>query len=59
MHGMILHAMIAGSDADEEKVKQETQATLLCFPFEQPDTPGTCFFTGTPNSETAIFAKAY
>ncbi|KAK9801960.1 hypothetical protein WJX73_001837 [Symbiochloris irregularis] len=49
----------AGNDADEEKVKQETQATLRCFPFDQPADRGTCFYTGSSNAETAIFAKAY
>ena len=50
---------VAGSDADEEQVKQDTQATLRCFPFDQPEARGTCFFTGASDAETAIFAKAY
>ena len=40
-------------------MKEETQATLRCFPFTQPEQPGPCFFTGQPDAETAIFAKAY
>lgn len=49
----------SGSDEDEVRVKEETSATLRCFPFEQPSAPGTCFLTGNDASEVAIFAKAY
>lgn len=48
-----------GSDDDERKVKEETSATLRCIPFQQPEGAGTCFFTGKPAREVAIFAKAY
>jgi prolyl-tRNA synthetase len=40
-------------------VKEETGATLRCFPFEQPQHSGSCFFTGQPAKEVAIFAKSY
>lgn len=49
----------AGSDAQETQIKEETQATLRCFPFEQPAGPHTCFMTGAPAAEVAIFAKSY
>eukprot|EP00873_Tetraselmis_striata_P010595 jgi/Tetstr1/430859/TSEL_002001.t1 len=49
----------AGSDADEKRVKEETQATLRCFPFEQPAGPYTCFLTGGTAERVALFAKAY
>ncbi|GAP63418.1 prolyl-tRNA synthetase [Ardenticatena maritima] len=49
----------AGSDDDERRVKEETGATLRCFPFEQPGEPGVCFMTGQEATEVAIFAKAY
>lgn len=35
------------------------QATLRCFPFDQPAGPHTCLMTGQPAKEVAIFAKAY
>lgn len=41
------------------QVKEDTSATLRCIPFDQPQHSGTCFFTGQPASEVAIFAKAY
>ncbi|KAI3720705.1 hypothetical protein L2E82_31697 [Cichorium intybus] len=48
-----------GSDEDELKVKEETGATIRCFPFEQPQGPKKCLMTGTPADEVAIFAKSY
>mmetsp|Transcript_17617 Transcript_17617/g.52918 ORF Transcript_17617/g.52918 Transcript_17617/m.52918 type:complete len:554 (-) Transcript_17617:904-2565(-) len=50
----------AGSDDDERAVKEQTQATLRCLPFDQPASPGPCFYTGAETgTEIAIFAKAY
>ncbi|XP_071701987.1 proline--tRNA ligase, chloroplastic/mitochondrial-like [Rutidosis leptorrhynchoides] len=48
-----------GSDEDELKIKEETGATLRCFPFDQPLGPKKCFMTGGPADEVAIFAKSY
>jgi len=48
-----------GSDEDEMRVKDETQATLRCFPFDQPGGGGACLLTGKPADEVALFAKAY
>ena len=49
----------AGSDDDELFIKEETQATLRCYPFDQPHGPFKCFMTGKPADEVAIFAKSY
>ena len=49
----------AGSDDDERRVKEETGATIRCFPFDQPQEKGSCLMTGAPASEVALFAKAY
>ncbi|XP_062187132.1 proline--tRNA ligase, chloroplastic/mitochondrial-like isoform X2 [Phragmites australis] len=49
----------SASDADELKVKEETSATIRCFPFEQPEGTKKCFMTGNPAEEVAIFAKSY
>jgi prolyl-tRNA synthetase len=49
----------AGSDDQEKQIKEETQATLRCFPFDQPAGPHTCFMTGQPAAEVALFAKSY
>lgn len=49
----------AGSDENEARVKEDTGATIRCFPFEQPQHSHKCFFTGSEASEVAIFAKSY
>ncbi|MBN1221318.1 MAG: proline--tRNA ligase [Anaerolineae bacterium] len=49
----------AGSDADEQRVQEETKATLRCFPLDQPGGSGTCFFTGQPAERMAVFGRAY
>ena len=48
-----------GSDEDEQRVKDDTGATIRCFPFEQPDGDGQCVVTGRPADRVALFAKAY
>ncbi|MEZ4237572.1 MAG: proline--tRNA ligase [Myxococcota bacterium] len=49
-----------GDDADEDKVKADTRATLRCYPSEQGPVDGlTCPLTGKPAREWAIFARAY
>lgn len=49
----------SASDDDERQVKDDTGATLRCFPLEQPDADGTCFYSGQPAEKVALFAKAY
>lgn len=49
----------AGSDEDETRIKQETKATIRCFPLEQPTGSGSCFFTGKPANKVAIFGRSY
>ncbi len=48
-----------GSDDDELAVKDETGATIRCFPFEQPDAQGECVYSGRTAEKVALFAKAY
>lgn len=49
----------SASDEEEKRVKEETQATIRCFPFDQPPGPHTCLMTGEPADEVCIFAKSY
>ncbi|KAL6008260.1 Proline--tRNA ligase, chloroplastic/mitochondrial [Asimina triloba] len=49
----------SASEAEELRVKEETGATIRCFPFGQPPGPKTCFMTGNSADEVAIFAKSY
>jgi prolyl-tRNA synthetase len=48
-----------GTNEDELRVKEETRATLRCFPLEQPDGTGRCFYTGRTATRVAIFGRAY
>ena len=48
-----------GTDDDELTVKDETGATIRCFPFDQPTEPGKCIFSGRNTERVALFAKAY
>jgi len=47
-------------DADAEaKVKEDTKATLRCFPLDQQDEEGICVATGKKTKSRALFAVAY
>jgi len=48
-----------GSAACEEKIKDETKATMRCIPLDQAGGQGRCVFCAQPAREKAIFAKAY
>ncbi len=54
-----VRAWWAGSREDEEKIQEETKATIRCIPLEQPGGTGKCCYTGEPADKIAIFAKAY
>jgi prolyl-tRNA synthetase len=49
----------AGSSADEQCLQDETRATIRVIPFEQPEKPGRCVYTGRETSQQVIFARAY
>ncbi|OYT70377.1 MAG: proline--tRNA ligase [Chloracidobacterium sp. CP2_5A] len=49
----------AGDAALEQRIKEETKATLRCIPLDQPGGTGPCFMTGRPAATQAIFARAY
>jgi prolyl-tRNA synthetase len=44
---------------DELTVKDDTGATLRCYPLAQPDGTGKSFFNGDEAEQVALFAKAY
>ena len=48
-----------GNAECEDKVKEDTQATIRCIPMEQPDSDGACIVCGTQAEEMTIFARAY
>jgi prolyl-tRNA synthetase len=57
--GGFLLAHWDGTAETEEKVKNETKATIRCIPLEGDRTPGACMVTGQPSTQRVIFARAY
>ena len=49
----------AGSGEDEQCVQDETRATIRVIPFDQPERPGRCVYTGQETSQQVIFSRAY
>jgi prolyl-tRNA synthetase len=48
-----------GTDETEEKIKNETKATIRCIPFDNEQEEGVCMVTGKPSRERVVFAKSY
>lgn len=48
-----------GTPETEEKIKNETKATIRCIPLEGDKTPGKCMVTGNTSTQRVIFARAY
>lgn len=48
-----------GTAETEERIKEETKATIRCIPIDQPEEEGACIYSGKPSSKRVLFAKAY
>ena len=48
-----------GTSGTEEKIKNETKATIRCIPLDAKEEPGSCMVTGKPSTKKVLFAKAY
>ncbi len=48
-----------GTTETEEKIQQETKATIRNIPFDAPDEAGQCMVTGEPSARRVIISKAY
>ncbi|MDD3321282.1 MAG: proline--tRNA ligase [Paludibacter sp.] len=48
-----------GTPETEEKIKEDTKATIRCIPLEGDKTPGVCMVTGKPSAQRVVFARAY
>ena len=57
--GGFIRAFWDGTPETEEKIKQETKATIRCIPLDAGEEEGTCVFSGKPASRKVIFARAY
>src|SRR5450759_4787199 len=48
-----------GTVETEEKIKDETKATIRCIPFDSPDEDGVCIYSGKPSKRRVLFARSY
>lgn len=57
--GGFLMSHWCGDRKCEERVKEETKATIACVPFDQKKEKGKCILCGKESEGRVIFAKAY
>lgn len=48
-----------GTTETEEKIKEETKATIRCIPLDSEEEEGKCIYTGKPSKRRVIFARNY
>lgn len=48
-----------GTAETEEKIKEETKATIRCIPLNSVEEAGKCVFSGRPSAKRVLFARAY
>lgn len=57
--GGFISAHWDGTPEEEEKIKEETKATIRCIPLENTLEDGISLITGKPSKQRVLFAKAY
>lgn len=57
--GGFVYAHWDGTAETEEKIKNETKATIRCIPIDQKLEEGKCVYSGKPSKGRVVFAKAY
>jgi len=57
--GGFLMAHWDGSAETEEKIKEETKATIRCIPMDAQEEAGKCIYSGKPSKQRVLFARAY
>jgi prolyl-tRNA synthetase len=48
-----------GTPETEEKIKEETKATIRCIPLDAKEEDGKCIYSGKPSKKRVMFARAY
>ena len=48
-----------GTAETEEKIKEQTKATIRCIPLDNKQEEGKCVLTGNPSVQRVLFARAY
>ncbi len=57
--GGFISAHWDGTSETEDKIKEETKATIRCIPLQNHPEDGTCILTGNPSTQRVLFARAY
>ncbi|MBL7896002.1 MAG: proline--tRNA ligase [Bacteroidia bacterium] len=57
--GGFIYAHWDGTSETEEKIKEETKATIRCIPLNNKQEAGKCIYSGKPSTQRVIFARAY
>ena len=57
--GGFISAHWDGSSETENKIKQQTKATIRCIPLDGDKSEGKCVFSGKDSDQRVLFAKAY
>ena len=57
--GGFISAHWDGSSETENKIKQQTKATIRCIPLDGDNLEGKCVFSGKDSDQRVLFAKAY
>jgi len=48
-----------GTAETENRIKDETKATIRCIPLDSPEEDGKCVFSGKPSKRRVMFARSY
>ena len=48
-----------GTEEEEERIKEETKATIRCIPLDAVEEDGVSLISGKPSKRRVLFAKAY
>jgi prolyl-tRNA synthetase len=57
--GGFISAHWDGTAETEEKIKEETKATIRCVPLNNAAQEGACVYSGRPSTQRVLFALAY
>ncbi len=57
--GGFISAHWDGTPETEEKIKEETKATIRCIPLDSTSEIGVCVYSGKPSAQRVLFALSY
>lgn len=58
-NSMFVYAHWDGTPETEQRIKEETKATIRCIPLDDDFEDGKCIYSGQPSKRRVIFARAY